>query len=278
MTEPGSPTAGVARLFDALADVYDGVGVDFFQPIAAQLLSAMNPAPGERWLDIGCGRGAVLLSAAQAVGPTGTALGIDISSAMVADCRESARRMGLGNVEVDVADAQDLSRDGERFDALTSCLVLFFLPDPGEAVRRWLPLLEAGGRVGITTFGELDPRWKHVDEVFEPYLPSALRDARTSGASGPFASDQGMEELMLDAGFTDARTVRGSIPVRFADDEQWHAFSWSTGQRAMWLSVPEDERPAVRAEAKRRLASHAGPDGTIEFEQSLRHTLARRPA
>ena len=278
MTEPGSPTAGVARLFDALADVYDGVGVDFFQPIAAQLLSAMAPRPGERWLDVGCGRGAVLLQAAQAVGPTSTATGVDISEAMVVSCRDSARRLGLDNVVVEVADAQGLSLDGETFDALTSCLVLFFLPDPSQAVRGWLPLLAPGGRIGITTVGGLDPRWKDVDEVFEPYLPPALRDARTSGASGPFASDAGMEDLVRDAGFSDVRTVLGSIPVRFADDDQWHAFSWSTGQRAMWLAVPEDERPAVRAEAKRRLARHAGPDGVIEFEQPLRHTLARRLA
>jgi hypothetical protein len=44
MTQPVSP---VAALFDALAATYDGVGVDFFQPIAAGLVSAMNPKPGE---------------------------------------------------------------------------------------------------------------------------------------------------------------------------------------------------------------------------------------
>ena len=67
------------------------------------------------------------------------------------------------------------------------------------------------------------------------------------------------------------------MPVRFASLEQWHAFTWSTGQRMMWLSVPEDRRPEVLAQAQRRLAASAGPDGSIVFEQGIRHTLAVRP-
>ena len=45
----------------------------------------------------------------------------------------------------------------------------------------------------------------------------------------------------------------------------------------MWLSVPEAERPAVRAEAERRLLAATGPDGAIAFEQGVRYTLAVRP-
>ena len=59
-------------LFDAVADSYDQVGVDFFQPIAAGLVAELNPQPGERALDLGCGRGAALLPIAHAVGPTGS--------------------------------------------------------------------------------------------------------------------------------------------------------------------------------------------------------------
>lgn len=276
MGQSGSASQGVARLFDALSGVYDAVGVDFFQPIAVQLLSTMQPESGERWLDVGCGRGAVLLRAAQSVGPDGQATGVDISPGMVAACEQEARRLGLGNVDVAVADAGDLPFFESQFDAIASCLVLFFVPDPGAVVRSWLPLLTPGGRLGITTFAEMDPRWSTVDDVFTPYLPAHLQDARTSGKSGPFGSDAGMEQLVSDAGFVDVRTVTGSIPVRFANAEQWHDFTWSTGQRVMWLSVPEEERAVVRAEAERRLASCAQADGSVVFEQPLRHTLARR--
>ena len=159
---------------------------------------------------------------------------------------------------------------------LSSSLVLFFLADPAAAVASWRTLVRPGGRVGITTFGGVDPRWAHVDEVFGPFLPPGMKDARTSGRAGPFGSDEAMERLIEEAGFVGARTVSGSVPVRFADADQWHDFTWSVGQRAMWLSVPEDERPGVLAEARRRLGEIAGPGGAIEFSQPIRHTLASR--
>jgi hypothetical protein len=104
-----------------------------------------------------------------------------------------------------------------------------------------------------------------------------MRDARTTGKDGPFGSDAGMERLVGDAGYAEVRTVSHDLPVRFADAEQWHAFTWSIGQRAMWLAVPEELRPGVRAEAERRLASYADPDGSITFTQNIRYTLASRP-
>ena len=81
MTDTNEHVARMAKLFDALSATYDDVGVDFFGPIADGLLEAMPPAVGESWLDIGCGRGAVLLPVAEGVGPTGLVTGIDISPA-----------------------------------------------------------------------------------------------------------------------------------------------------------------------------------------------------
>jgi len=276
MTETPDPTARVAGMFDALASTYDAVGVDFFAPIADGLLAAMPPRAGERWLDVGCGRGAVLLPVAAAVGPQGRAVGVDISSGMVEQARRLAADQGLEQVELAVGDARAPAVVGP-FDAVASSLVLFFLPDPAAALRSWLPLMAPGARLGVVTFGPIDPRWSDVDDVFTPHLPPALADARTSGATGPFGSDAAMEELVAGAGYADVRTISHDLPVRFADAEQWHTWTWSIGQRAMWLSVPEDQRPDVRAEAERRLASYADPDGSITFTQNIRYTLASRP-
>ncbi len=275
MTEAPDPTARVAGLFDALSTTYDAVGVDFFAPIADGLVGAMPPRPGERWLDVGCGRGAVLLPAAVGVGPSGRATGIDISSGMVEQARRLAAERGLDNVEVAVGDAQDPQVDGP-VDVVASSLVLFFLPDPVAALRSWLSLLTPGGRLGVATFGPVDPRWDDVDDVFTPHLPPRLTDARTTGKDGPFGSDAGMERLVHDAGYGDVRTVTLELPVRFADAEQWHSFTWSIGQRAMWLAVPEQERADVRAEAERRIAAYADPDGSVTFTQVVRYTLASR--
>ena len=278
MSEPSSQaTRQVAALFDTIAESYDDVGVPFFQPIAESLLRALPPRPGERWLDIGCGRGAVLLRVAAAVHP-GVAVGTDLSPAMLERCRQLAASAGLDNVELVLDDAQEPGVEGAPFDTLSSSLVLFFLPDPAAALRRWLALVTPGGRMGVTTFGEIDPRWEAIGEVFTPYLPPHVQDARTTGTRGPFASDAGMEQLLAEAGWIDVQTVRDQVDVRFESPEHWRRFSMSTGQRGMWMSVPPAERDVVRDRAYELLGREADEDGSVTYWQGIRHTLARRPA
>lgn len=278
MIDDSGQAEKMASLFDTLSDSYDDVGVDFFQPIAATLIQSMAPVPGERWLDIGCGRGAVLLPVAEAIGPSGIAVGIDISEGMIDHARRFANHVGLRNVECLVDDAQAPMLVKGPFDTISSCLVLFFLVDPLRALQSWIPLLKTGGRIGVTTFGEIDPHWKDIDEVFQPYLPPLMRDARTSGKEGPFESDEGMEQLLRDAGFSNVHTTKATIPVRFADAAQWYAFTWSIGQRMMWLAIPEESRAQVRADAESRLAQYAEPDGSIVLYQTIRNTFGIKPS
>ncbi len=276
-----APRARISALFDAVADTYDQVGVRFFAPIGQGLVDALAPRPGERALDLGCGRGAALLPLARAVGPTGRVLGGDLSPNMVAGCRRLAADQELGHVEVRVMDAQDLVGldDGRPLDLdlISSSLVVFFLPDPLAALGRWLPLLRPGGRVGLSTFAEQDPMWQRVDEVFRPHLPPDMLDPRTNGRAGPFATDDGVEDLLRRAGFVDTRTTHLALSVRFTDAEQWYRFSMSVGQRAFWAAVPEGERASVKAQAVDRLGEGAAPDGSLTFTQDIRYTLAARP-
>lgn len=269
-----TPDERMTRLFDALAPTYDAVGVEFFVPIAARLVELLGIAPGDRVADLGCGKGAFLMRAAAAAGPSDQIVGLDVSPGMVAEARRSAAQAGLGDVQVVVGDAQAPQLPGGPFDVVGSSLVLFFLPDPAAALRAWHGLLAPGGKLGVATFGSIDPAWQHIDEVFEPYLTPAMLDARTSGKKGPFASDQGMVDLVTTAGFADVVTHRFDLPVRFADAEQWYAFTMSVGQRAHWMAVPEAERPAVRAEAERRLERAADESGGYVVHQEVRYTLA----
>ena len=104
-----------------------------------------------------------------------------------------------------------------------------------------------------------------------------MRDARTVGRSGPFATDEGVAGLLGEAGFTDLRTAHTTVQVRFDDEDHWHAWTWSVGHRGMWEVVPEEEREAVRAEAYRRLQRCRDADGRIGLDQDVRITLGRRP-
>ena len=266
-----SAPSGIAGVFDRAADTYDAVGVPWFAPIAAGLVEELAVRPGERVLDVGCGRGAALVPLAHATGAGGHALGLDLAPRMVE--RTAADVADLPWVQVRVGDATAPDVPPASYDVVSCCLVLFFLPDPAAAVRAQAAALVPGGRLGVTTFGRQDERWKQVDAVFAPYLPPGMRDARTSGRQGPFASDEGMEELLRQAGLTAVRTAHREVTARFANPQQWLDFSWSHGQRAMWEAVPEDEHDAVRE----RIVNLLEGFDPLGFTQQIRHTLGRRP-
>ena len=241
-------------------------------------MQALDPQPGERGLDIGCGKGAALIPLARAIGPAGRVTGIDLAPRMVDAARRAAADAGLGNVDVRVADAAAPGLERDAFDVAASSLVLFFLRDPAAVMAEWVSLLRPGGRLGTATFGPNDPVWNQVDSVFTPYLPTQMRDARTTGQRGPFASDAAMEDLFRDAGLGNVRAVTMTLEAVLRDPDHWYRFSWSHGQRAMWECVPEEARQQVCRDAYAVLESARGADGSIIFDQRIRYTLGSRPA
>lgn len=263
-----------AERFDAMADSYDQSGVDFFTPLGARLAAVLDAQPGERALDVGCGRGAVTLPLARAVGPDGSVTAVDVSPVMVEHTRAALAAAGLTNTDTRVTDAANLA-DPDGFDVVAASLVLFFLPDPLAALTSWVGVLRgSGGRIGLTTFGELDETSRALDALFDPWLPPGLLDPRTVGTRGPFASDEGMSELMRQAGAAGVDSWTEPMTLEISGVEAWHRFSMSTGQRAMWQHVPPDERPALLDRAAAILAAGGG-GGPATLSWRLRFTLGR---
>ncbi|HEX5333230.1 MAG TPA: methyltransferase domain-containing protein [Cellulomonas sp.] len=275
--EAAQRSARVAAVFDRVADTYDSVGVPWFTPIAERLVAEVAPAPGERALDVGTGRGAALWALAGAVGGTGHVTGLDLAPAMIDATRREAAERGLTTVDLVVADAAAPDLPAASFDLAVASLVLFFLPDPSAALRAWHTLLAPGGRLGLSTFGSRDAAWEQLDDVFTPFLPPQLLDARTSGTRGPFASDSGVEELVATAGFTEVRTASFEQAVTFVDVEQWRLWSWSHGQRTHWDAVPGERHADVLAAGAERLEAARDSDGTFTLTQQVRLTVGVRP-
>lgn len=266
----------MAKVFDMLADVYDQTGVPFFRPVAEQLVSLLDPQPGERSLDIGCGRGAATVPLARAVGAAGSVYALDVSPGMVAEARAQVDATGLGNVTVSVGDAADLTGLAAGYDVVASSLVLFFLAEPAAALRTWVERLAPGGRIGLTTFGTLDEPTRSIDALLAPYAPPALRDPRTAGAESPFESDDAMESLLVAAGAQAVRTVTVPTVVEFPDLAAWERFAMSTGQRAMLVRVPAAERPALLDQVGAILETTRHDAGPCRLVWQMRYTLGRR--
>jgi ubiquinone/menaquinone biosynthesis C-methylase UbiE len=97
-------------------------------------------------VDIGCGAGMDLLLAGLAVGPTGRAIGIDMTEAMVERARTAARALGLSQVEVRLGDALDLPVETESADFVISNGVLNLAPDKQRAFEEVFRILTPGGQ------------------------------------------------------------------------------------------------------------------------------------
>src|SRR3954453_10543312 len=96
----------IAGIFDRASETYEQTGVDYFGPLGRLLVGAARLSSGERVLDVGSGRGAVLLPAAEAVGPGGFVDGVDLAPGMVERLSADLYRFGVTNAAVTLGAAQ----------------------------------------------------------------------------------------------------------------------------------------------------------------------------
>lgn len=104
---------------------------------------------GETVLDLGCGAGTDLLIAAQQVGPSGRAVGIDMTRSMVEQARRSAEEMGLANVEVHEGLIERVPLEDESVDLVISNGVIDLVPDKDAAFSEIWRVLRAAGRLQL---------------------------------------------------------------------------------------------------------------------------------
>lgn len=105
--------------------------------------------PGETVLDIGCGAGTDLLLAARRVGPSGHAIGVDMTEAMRDRARASAAAAGMTNIEVQQADAVALPLPDASVDVVISNGVLNLVPEKEKAFVEIRRVLRPGGRLQL---------------------------------------------------------------------------------------------------------------------------------
>lgn len=272
-------TRKIGALFDAVAPDYDQSGVPFFQPIADRLVRLLDPQPGERILDIGCGRGAATVPLAAAVRPGGSVTAVDLSPVMVEHTRLALAAAGLSEVvsELRTMDAAAPDLPAAAYDVVASSLVLFFVDDPQESLGRWVELVAPGGRIGLTTFsGQSDPTWAALDELFAPWRPPMMRDPKVAASQQLFSSDESVAAMLRTAGMDHVTTTAFTLPVAFTDVAAWRRWSMGTGQRGMWAAIPQGEVGAVMERADELLTAARGDDGMTTLNQYLRYSIGRR--
>jgi SAM-dependent methyltransferase len=116
----------------------------------ARLLMALSPGDGV--LDVACGTGNFTRDFARTVGPTGLAVGIDVSETMLTRAVEDTRAAGLDSgVAYIRGDAAQLPFRDKSFDAVCCFAALHLFADPMRALDRMAAVLTPGGRIAIFT-------------------------------------------------------------------------------------------------------------------------------
>jgi ubiquinone/menaquinone biosynthesis C-methylase UbiE len=148
--------ASIASFWDAFAASFDeeadhGLRDPDVKAAWAQRLRSWLPASPADVLDLGCGTGSLsLVLAEQGHRP----VGVDLAPLMVEQARRKLTAAGFDALML-VGDASSPPAEaGTSFDVILSRHLLWTLPDPAEALRRWIGLLRPGGRLVL-----IEGRW-----------------------------------------------------------------------------------------------------------------------
>lgn len=228
--------------------------------VADGFVTWLGRGPGLRWLDVGCGSGA-LTSAVVARCRPRALLGVERSPGFAATARASAP----APARFVVADAQALPVPDAVFDVAVGGLVLNFLPDPGGAVAEAARAVRPGGLVAAYVWdyaGGMELLRCFWDAAAAVDPASAALD---EGDRFPLCAPEPLRALWDRAGLTDTAVAPITVPTLFADfDDLWEPFLAGQGPAPGYTAALS---PAVRARLRESLrqAVPAGPDGTISL-------------
>lgn len=219
---PGDAKA-VQELFERIAPAYDrlndALSLGLHRLWKRQAVAWLQPAPGQRLLDLCCGTGDLALVLAEKVRPGGLVLGLDAAAAPLELARRRAQRQPWLPLEFRQGDALATPLADGWADGAVMAYGLRNLADPAAGLRELRRLLRPGGRAAVLDFNRAEDS-ASAEATFQRFylrqlvVPLARRAgleaqyAYLEDSLARFPSGPQQEQLAREAGFGLARHRR----------------------------------------------------------------------
>lgn len=247
--------AGRVDTWDS-GDAYEPYVGRWSRLVAREFVRWLAVPPGRRWLDVGCGTGALVQTVLEHAAP-GEVVGIDPSAAYIASA--GARVDEDPRAHFEIGDAQALRAPAATFDVVVSGLVLNFVARSELALAEMARVTRPGGAVAGYVWdyaqgmqlmrhfwdaaGALDPKAKELDEGRRFWL----------------CKPEPLSRLFRSAGLKDVEVRAIEVPTYFRDfDDYWSPFLGGQGPAPSYaMSLSEERRAELRERIRVSLPSDA---------------------
>jgi SAM-dependent methyltransferase len=212
--------------------------------VAQEFLRWLRVPANSRWLDVGCGTGALVQTILESAAPS-VVNGIDRSDGYVAFARHQIRDE---RVQFKVGEAQALPVETGLYDAVVSGLALNFIPQPQQAVAEMARAAKSGGVVAsyVWDYAGKMQLMRHFWNVATALDP-ASHDL-DEGWRFPLCRPGPLRELFVNAGLKGVQVRPIDISTDFRDfDDYWTPFLGGQGPAPSYvMSLSEERRAALQ--------------------------------
>jgi len=242
------------------SDAYEAYMGRWSRPLAEAFLAWLAVPPEGRWLDVGCGTGALTDAILAASDPLAV-VGIDPSPEFI-DVAQG--RIADPRARFEVGDARALPVASDDFDAVVAGLVLHFVPDPHLAVAEMVRATCPGGAVSASVWdipGEMQRTRYFWDAVVAIDPAAATLDPR---AHFPICRPEPLADLFRAAGLDDVAVDAIDLPLAFRNfDEFWvpHTMPGPAAAQRYVSGLDDVQKAALREQLRATLPIAA--DGSL---------------